>query len=107
MKKSRHGVYVGARQKNSADRGFDWRWRSSWGYAHASRSARGTIRTQFRRGNDLRSEVWGSAEEKPNFRVGGKSQLGLAARAAVKFPGSYPLAIGTSTIPLGKTTPGC
>ena len=107
MKKSRHRVYVGAGQKNSADRGLHCRGRSSGGHAHPSRSAGSTIRRQFRRSNDLRSQVRRSAEEKPNFGVGGKSQLGLAARAAAKFPGSYPLAIGTSAIPLGKTTPGC
>ena len=62
---------------------------------------------QFRRGYELRSQVWRSAKEKPNFGVCTKSQLGLASRAAVKFSGSYPLAIATSAIPLGKTTPGC
>src|ERR1700719_3855566 len=106
MKKSRHRVYVGAWPKKRADGRLDRRPRKLRRIRNvrASGNARSTIQRQFRRGDDLRSQVWRSAKEKPNFGVGGKSQLGLSACATVKFPGSYPLAIGTSAIPLGKTT---
>src|ERR1700730_6332081 len=107
MKQSRHGVYIRTGQKNSANWSLHLRSKTCWRDIHSSGSARSTIRTQLGRGCDLRSEVWRSAKKKPPFGVCGKSQLGLAARAAVKFPGSQPLAIGTSTIPLGKTSPGC
>ncbi len=104
-------VDVGIGRKNAADRRLDWSQHGRPGgtpmRAPNVLEANDSGHQFGRKQSEFASSGSGEASKKDNFGVGGKSQLGLASRAAVKFPGSYPLAIGTSAIPLGKTTPGC
>ena len=55
-------------------------------------------------GLDLGSQIGGSSQQKPVFRVRADRELSLGARFAAKGSGSLRAAVGAGAIPLGKAS---
>jgi len=55
----------------------------------------------------LLAEIGRRVEQKPVGRIGGDCNLGLGSRTSLYCAVAQPATVRTSTIPLGKSAPGC